>query len=590
MESWKEWYTTLKESLACRAETEEQWTRWTNAYKTASLNAEDKTSIRVYLIRSLVQTLLPYLYFKNPYVITKPIVYNYPDADRSAEAMEAWINYYISGVLDTKTQARRALLDALIKNRGYIESGWRYKYADIPEDNEQVRLIYDQFVDRPFLVRRSPWDVTYDPLSMNRLEGSRWVGIGEWLQYDQVKDNTAFDSSVRAEVERPDRVFPKREGIRAAINTILYQAKSKLRRGGLFELFETGAEGLLRVWHIYDRKYDRYMLLCPAGKGFLLDEESPYAHLEGFHIKELMFEYDTDEDQPTSLVEQALAQQREMNDLAQRQYDTSKRFSRILEVNSGLLEDPAKDERLLQEGKDGTIIHVTQFGAVKEVEWSNAQFPEWWRLKEACRQDAMFTFGIPPSATSTGHAKFKSATEAALINQAYDVRLDDMREQVADWMEDVVTVLGKNVQEFLEEDKKFMIFGQERDVSPEEIRGQEFEFQVLLSESRPENPDKRLERKMMLYKLSQGNPLMDQTKTLEDVIMALGENNPKYYMMNTGLPGNVPPMGESSGGPSTEGAMAIAGPGAEQMMMGGVGPEIGDVGALLSAMKEAGGK
>lgn len=583
MEAWSEWYITLKESLSYRADIESSWIRWTKAYKTAEVTDADKDNLKVYLIRSLVQTLLPYLYFRNPYVITKPIVYNYPDADRSAEAMEAWINYFIAGVLDTKTQVRRALIDGLVKNRAFIETGWRYKYSDMPKEDDQVRLMYDHIVDKPFLLRRSPWDVTYDPLSMNRLDGSRWVGIGEWLGYDQIKDNETFDSKVRSNIQSSDRVFSKKEGIRASLNSILYKAKSKLRRGGLFELFETGAEGLIRVWHIYDRKYDRYMLLCPAGKGFLLDDDNPYSHLDGFHIKELVFEYDTDEDQPTSLVEQAIAQQVEMNHLTQRQHESAKRFSRILEVNANLLEDPQKDERLLQEGKDGTIIHVNQIGAVKEVAWENNQFPEWWRLKEACRQDALFTFGVPPSAMSSGHPKFKSATETSLINQGYDVRLDDMREQVADWLENVVTCLGKNVQEFLEEDQKFMIFGEERQVDPAEIRGHEFEFQVLLSESRPENPDKRLERKLMLYKMSQGDPLLDRTKILEDVVIALGEHNPKHYFMggSNPLPGNTP-VGEPGG--ATEGAMAVAGPGAEQMLMGGAGPEIGDIGALLGAL------
>ena len=571
MEGWQDWAANIREAKTYReGDTEKWWDRWRTVYQIGRAGIpHPEENIRVYLIRSIIQILLPSLYFRNPYVVTRPIVFNSPDAVTSAAGMEAWINYYISGVMNPKKEVRRSIIDALVYNKGYIANKWVYDLDEQPMGADIQRLEYGVVTDAPAMGRKSPWAVLYDPYSLGVLEDSRWCSIEKFYTYDALKENKKYNRQVVNRISGPDKDVPLREIARAIYDKSLKKLRDRERGSSMFA--EDPVSGLIRTWEIYDRKYDRYMLYCPQGEGFLEDGENPYSHLETFPLRELIFEYDTDRETPSAIIEQMIPQQKEMNDLVQRQHDSNKRFARIMEVEAGNLADPVSGKRIIEEAKDGTMLEVLKRGAVGEIEWNNTQQPEWWRLKEACRSDALFSVGIPPTQTSTGHSKFKSATEVAQIAKSYDIRLDDMREQVVDWFEKCVTDLGKNIQQFQEDEKSFQILGETLKVGPEALGG-EFEYQALLSEDAPENKEKRLERLMLLYQLARTEPLLNRVPILQDLVRGLGTPNPaRYFVDIPQLPGNIP-AGQEGGAPTEPGAgaMAMAPPGAEQALMGGI--------------------
>lgn len=578
MEGYTEIRALLQEGLSVRREREVYWKRWRNAYRFASVSPptdiHSDDHVRIHMIRTYIRILLPSLYFKDPHVMVRSLLFNDDDAKSSSERMEAMINYYLSTphILHMKPNARACILDAMVLNEGYIENKWRYESEERPKQGAGGRLTYDVAVaDAPYVRRISPYDEAYDPYSMEGLPGARWNAVRKWLPLAAVRDNKAYDSKVRNAVEQPDRVNNKKlvYNLIAAIGlkTLKNRVGADLE-ASLDEMYE----GLVQVWGLTDLKYNRYVEFMPNVEGFLLDQDNPYSHLAKFNVQQLTFPYDNDSDQPASIIEDVIPQARELNHINQRQHEAIRRFSRMFEVVQSSLIDQKQGMADLEKGGDGTIIPVNTPNHINEIALNTKNMDGWGALKAGEFSDAAYIMGIPPTQTSSGHPKFKSATEVAEISRAYDIRLDDMREQVADWYEAVVTDLGENIQAFQEDSQMLAVAGEPVSVTPDSISNLRFKYEVQLSEGMPENQQKRLERLSALYQMVKDEPLLDRRRLLEDLIRAMGEPNPKYYIAipEEEAPGNIPLQGAMPPASPEAGAQAMAGGADPNMMMGGM--------------------
>ena len=604
MEGYVELRAMLQEGLAVRREREANWMRWRNMYRYASTDAPSSflrtdSEVHIHMVRTYLRILLPSLYFKDPHVVVRPLLFNDEDAMTAATRMEAMINYYLSTphILRMKPNARASILDALILNEGYIENRWRYEAEEQPKQGAGERLTYDvAVVDAPYVGRVSAYDIAYDPYSLEGLDGARWVARRKWLPISAVRDNKAYNASVRNKVEQPDRVNSKKL-MYNIISALGLKSLKNRSQENLEASLDAMYEGLVQVWGLTDLKYNRYVEFIPNIEGFLVDGENPYGHLTKFNIKQLTFPYDTDAEQPASLIEDIIPQARELNHINSRQHEAIRRFSRMFEVVPSALVDQEKGLADLERGGDGTIISVTQTDQIKEIALNTRNMDGWGALKAAEFSDAAYIIGIPPTQTSAGHPKFKSATEVAEIAAAYDIRLDDMREKVADWYEAVVTDLGENIQAFQEESQMLAVAGEPVKVTPDSISNMRFRYEVQLSEGMPENQKKRLERFSALYQMIQNEPLLDRRKILEELIRSMGESNPKYYMAipEEEAPGNIPTMDNQMPAGPEAGAQAMAPGMDEAMMMGGMpggmggGAGGGDMAQLMALLGGGGG-
>lgn len=588
MESYSEWRVLLEEGLANRRRKEANWYKWRMAYYNAGITNEtlrdQEQIVKVYLGRTLINIMLPLLYFKDPYVVVSPLIYDNDAAEDSAASMEAWINYYLSspGIMQSERNIRKAILDAMVVNEGYVESKWRYTTEEIPAKDDVDRLTFEYVTeDSPYILRVSPYDICEDPYSLDGLDGARWVARRKWFTIDAIRNNKGFSPSVRKQFSEPTRVSNVKRTLQLITNFGLEALRNRGIKGGagIASTLDERFDGLAQVWYVYDLKYQRFVVFSPDVEGFLVDDENPYAHLSKFAIKKLSFEFDTDVEQPKSMMEMVLTQQREVNHIATREHEALKRFARIVEIPKGELVDGEVGENTLTNATDGTYIYVNQGGRIREIPWDTKEVNAILNgMKGNCINDAQFHFGIPASQTGVGHSKFKSATEVAQIAEAFDIRVDDLREQVSQWYEGVVTDLGDNIQVFLDDSKKFMIAGEVKNVGPEQIMGPRFKYQASLSEGMPETQKKRLERCSELYKMTQQEPLLDRSKVLVDLLKAMGIHRPNFYLAGgppgseAEIPGNIPVAGGSPSVSPTgigQNPMAFAPPGMEAMITGG---------------------
>lgn len=551
MEDWKEWMVLLEESLKHRQEKEKSWRRWRSWYRHAGptpWNPDNPNDLRVHLIRPLLQILLPALYFRNPHIIVNPLSRDDDDSVLHAAYQEAWINYFWSSGMDSKRQVRKAVLDALIHNVGYVESKWQY---ETQTTGEKGSIDHEEYItnDRPFMLRVSPWDVTYDIFSLNGLGGARWVGRRKWVPTEHVRMNKGFNQKVRNSITRPDMVFPDRKLFRQRMGEIFSLLKLKDREGrGTETTLDEEYEGLSQLWYIYDLQHQRHMVITPHAEGFLVDTDNPYSHLRAFAMRELTFEFDNDMDMPYSLVEDIIPQARELNDIRKRQSEYIKRFARIFFYEPDQFVDGKVALRRMRDAKDGTGVPVYDVQRIPTEMKHNPMEMDWWRWVEAVKGDAFFVRGIPPTQTGTGHQKFKSATEVQEIASAFDIRTDDLRETVAEWVEGIAEITGANIQQFLDDRKKFEIIGEsgeaaEQEIGGEDVAGYEYAYQVLMSETMPESEQKRLERWRSIYTIAMQDPLVNRRKILEQLFRAAGVPNTRSYFVDAQMQGNEQPYG-----------------------------------------------
>lgn len=569
MEGPEEVLNMLRHSRILRRRNEEPaWKRRIQAYRhggSKQINWDDENEVRTFLVRTVIQMLLPALYFQNPEVLVSPQYEASNIASQSANIMEAWLNYFLGNVINTKKQTRRAIIDALVMNKGFVETGWELEYLDQPIDSKVDTLQYVKEVikDNPYILRKSPWDVLTDPYATDGLNDARWAAIRMWLPFDYVKNNRAFNSRARSQIDSPDT----KEGVKEFVKHHLNPRRNpRLDR----KLDDEHPEGLSIVWKVYDRKYNRRLFLSSKCDKFLLEEDNPYAYLNTFPLLQLDFEFDTDCISGTNIVDEILFQQNEYNNISRRQHDNLKRFSRVIGVPDGVLSDGDEGERRLKEAKDGDIVRINQGrnkDEIGEINWSR-ESPEFWNLRSSVKSEALFTARVPPTALGTGHPKFKSATEVAQIGQRFDVRMDDLREQVADWFEAIVTQVGEHIKYFLDDDRKNAISSVSRQMSPGELLTSDFSYKTNISETYPENRQTRLQRLSTLYKLTQNDPLFDRHKLLMEIADEMGFKNPQQYLMQN-LPGNAPVMGGEKTGGSPKGIMGMVPEQNKAMISGG---------------------
>jgi hypothetical protein len=207
---WKGWVTDLRESLSLRKVKEEKWIRWLATYQHSDPLIDtntgevlgNPTTYSVPMARSLLSIILPSLYFRNPFVLVQPLVLDSMESSRSAQAMEAYINYFL-GVLPVKKHIRKCILDAMIYNEAYLAVRWKQPLEDTPTKGNGNNYFHTDIPsDSPYLERQSPWDESHDPYSLDNLANARWYGERSWVPIDYVRNNSAFNAQTNSIVRR----------------------------------------------------------------------------------------------------------------------------------------------------------------------------------------------------------------------------------------------------------------------------------------------------------------------------------------------------------------------------------------------------
>lgn len=502
-----------------------------------------------------------------------------PQDELGAEIAEQGLNYWWRRYR-FHPEVRRAVDDWIILGHGWVKVGYRYETAEQPiapevadrmlqEQMEQV----DEYVaetgdagnvpseddvaaslpatepvpvkDEPFVERVSPFDIFVDPEAI-AVTDLRWICQKIVMPVDDVKKNPAFKKSVRSKVEADSALNPRwRDDQRLGT-----KVADSLKRVTIYEFYDL-ANGLFSVF-------------CKDADDFLVEpRDLPYVYGNPFIM---LRNYDVpDEFYPLGDLEMIEPIQRELNETRSDMMNHRKRYRRAWIAKRQHLDQQARD--VLESNEDNRIAYIdddvplTDVIAPLPVSSVDAQMYGYTAVIEG---DVELVSGVSEYQRGAMSETRRTATEAAMIQDAVNARSQDKLSTIEIWLGDVAEHVLKLMQTFLVGEQMIRIVGEEgvlwQPFTREQILG-EFDFEVEAGSTQPRNETQRRQQAMMLFQTVQPfigsvvNPVEIANYLLKE---GFGIKDPERFM--------IPqlPMGPGvgpDGQPADDPSMALPQPG-----------------------------
>ena len=527
----------------CKKIYEPQMTKW-ERYKRYYMNdhwfdnqyygPETEDRITVNQTFAMIKVMLNSTYSKNPYVHVEP-AFNDDQSMFAAQVIEPHINRMWSQDQRMKRMMRRVALDAIIRGKGFIRSGY-----SIEQLGDTV------FRDSIITERVSPLHFWHDPES------------------ESVYD--AYYTIRRVVMPFIDlkKLYPKRDLPPAS----RYELRPQENQAAVVdfgtqwnenpELDDEMARAV--IYEIHDHLNRRIYVIAEGYDKFLSNREDPY-QIGGSLIDELCFNEIPETPFAISDVEIMEGQQLELNRLRTMMLQHVRRFQRkyVTEENN-FTEDQKKD---LESSEDGVVVECKDPGAIiplKDAPLSGDVHNYEARIMSDITQSS----GINPWMKGDAMGPRKSAFEAQQMAGGQSLRATEKPSIMEDFASRVAEKQIRIMQQFMDspiiDNVPFNPLGIPLDAgglkafSKEDIQG---EFKISVKQGSTQLPNQDVERQLALQLYQAG---MGQDPVLGGWFM-------KYFAEASGLPGLSKHIGRSMQGGQGDGNVQMG----QQSQEGGEG-------------------
>lgn len=540
--------------------------------------------------------LLVNVSFSTVNVIAPSVAVNYPkiavnsrrpDDAPKAIITEAVINYWWKH-FKVRPEFRRAVKDFLIVGHGWLKCGYRYveeeqigDEGDNSDGSAEGNEITPSIVvveDRPFVERVSPFDVFVDPDATSMYD-ARWIAQRIRRSLKEVKSDKRYSKAARDSI--------------SATSWGRYSddpAKKKI---------QDTEEGYVEIWEYYDIAEKTMCVFAEGCEHFLVKPmDMPYSFGHPFVM---IRNYDVpDYFYPIGDLEAIEPLQRELNATRTQMMNHRKRYSRKYLFKESAFDSDGRDA--LESDYDNVMVPVSSDENLQNVV---APFPavvtppEFYRQSDVIESDINTVSGISEYLRGSLPEIRRTATEAAIVQDAANARAADKLATIEGAIAEVASRLVALAQQFMTGEQVARIVG--RDGEPlwvtfdnDYIAG-EFDFEVEAGSTAPVNESFR--RQMALQMVDAmapfaGSGLINMQALAAHVLQfGFGVKNPEQFIQSAPPPMGGPEMGgqppmppmppEGAGMPMDMGG-AIAPPPATPEALSGVDPAV--LAALSSRM------
>lgn len=513
------------------------------------------TSMPLNMIFSIIRAMIPQVYFRNPKIYVTPTK---PGMEMHAKTVEAVDNYLIQE-LNIKETMKRVIRDAGIQGSAVLWRGYDSEYGyDLNNldpltgdstltylDKRGYRIEYNQYVNpgMPWAMR-SDLESTVLPWGTRDVENSEWVALRVIRKLDDVKAD------------------PKYKGAKDLPPIRISRGNADNEMTRLFENDE-----YCELWEIHDVKTGTVKVVILDHPDFLRDD------IDELQTGDLPFHWFTFNEDPifpwgipdARIIE---PQQLEMNETRKMaMYHRRVAVMKMLYKKGSI--KPEEVEKLLDEDVKAAIAVESDGGSIREVvEFVQSQVPQdLHQWVDICRNDIREITGFSRNQMGQTMGDRTTATEAKIVSGAHEIRVDERRDQAADFLTKVVRGLNKSVFKFWGGKRVVQVVGPSGlpgwiEYSGEEIEG-EYNYRVDPNNGMPVSGETRKQDGAQLLQLwggvSNGAPLPPELakfvfSNYEGInVDALVQQMSMYTGQNVGdMPGGSPErpasMDQAAGG------------------------------------------
>jgi len=521
----KRYTQRLKTSKTWRKEAgfEDTWHRLIDLYRMKQfLERSDNDRIAVNVSFSTVNTIVPSISVNYPQISVNP---RDPQEMPQAQAAEAAVNYWWRHY-DWRKEIQRAVKDALIMGNGWIKVGWRYQTsaraltdaerADVIEDAKEKasqqaaeqpetaaaqptddeieaqapQETYEVEVDEPFVERVSPFDIFIDP-EATCIEDLKWIAQRLVVPIADARKDNRYKLGPRRALQ-PDMSTNVRwrDDEETDADTGRKRYADDVKR--------------VTLWEFYDLRSSFYCVFAEDGEDFLLDPTDfpypygqPFVHLGNYDVPDQFYAMgDLEALEPL---------QHELNAVRSDMMNHRKRWQRAYLINKDAF-DTAAQNQLLSD-RDNRLVYVdAQSGPLKDMIEPVPQLPldpQMYQYSEQIESDVDLISGVSEYQRGAQAEIRRTATEAAMIQDATNARAADKLAQIEVFMADVARRVVQLAQVYLTGDENIA-----RIVGPdgaqnwvpfdrESIQG-EFDFEVEAGSTQPRDESYRRQQALQL--------------------------------------------------------------------------------------------
>lgn len=543
------WLEQIKagEEFRKREAFEEKWKMWREYYR----GQWAPGVMPVNLFFTMMRTMVPRIYFRNPSVSVMPAKPGF--LNLAFSRMLERIDNSMLRQMEFKRQMKRVVRDGIMKGTGIGKLGYGGFYNptaitdSLPTTKAGHKVEYLTTTDAnlPWFQRVAPGNFVV-PAGLDDFESTRWTAERIDRPLEDVINDPRFENTRGLKSVRREEI---------AFGSIHRPLK------------------MARLWEIHDWKTGKTFIIAPDHSSHdkvLFFDDDAFQNYGGFNYFPLVFNEDDEAfwGVPDSQIIEPY--QLELNEIRTQQMK-HRRVSlvKVLIKINGM--DPEEAEKLVSEDVQavawikgqGPIEHT-----VKVLQQSTIP-QELFVAASSVMQDTRETLGMGRNQMGEFSPKRgTTATEATIVRQAMDIRIDEKRDAVADLTVEVIEMLHHVIFDNWGAEQIIDVVGPGGvqvwvRMRPELLRSGTYNIRVDPDSSVPDTKQLREQRALLLFQQLKTNPLIDPIKLTQYLLHEL--QGPQFDDMMRMLP---PPEGDIGGVMEPEQFGNMIGEGFQGMMQG----------------------
>lgn len=423
----------------------EEWRRFRAYYRH---HWKMGTTLPVNMIFSVIRSMIPQIYFRNPKVFVTPTK---PGMDIHARTVEAIDNQLIKD-LDLKRQMKKVITDACIQGTGVMWRGYDSEFGWDPESIDPMtgdstltqynsagyRIEYNTFVQpgMPWAQRAEP-ESTILPWGCRDVRNAEWVAMRVLRPLKDVQADTKYRNT-------------KGLGPMSATSNGTPQDEFDkiMQHSELVELFQIRD---VKTGNIYviNLNHDKF-----------LRNEADEMQMGGlpFH----WFVMNEDPTYPWGIPDARIMepQQLELNEVRKLAMHHRRVAMVKMLYKRGAIKAEEIEKLLDEDVKAAVAVDIAEGSIDNVIRHINSTIPQELNLwGEIIRGDIREVTGFGRNQVGQAEGGRTTATEAKIVFGAHEIRLDERRDMAADFLEEIVRGINQTVFKFWNTERVVQVVG-----------------------------------------------------------------------------------------------------------------------------------
>lgn len=518
-------------------ETGKRVTKWETARKYYH-NQYSDTAVTVNLIFALGRALVPQLYFKCPTILVEPNRKGFDQGARILEAADTWLINHIG----LKQQIKLGITDGFLTNIAVFKHGYHSIGTELPtnaleertpeqlilalqdylgeqaaeqvnqEDEERIKYSYHDWVKPD-----SPWVLRVQPEDFIVPKGCKDIYSAPWCAFRVLRPVEDF---------KADPVYSNTTHLKP---NVTMNTKADIASPNRYKQIEGDSE-MVEAWEIWDKQEGKIIVVVEGHEKYLRNDKHGM-NIDGLPVEMLQFNpvgWDFWGESDVTQIQQQVIENNEVRTL-----EIKHMRAAVLKVlyDKNLI---SADQASKMESGDIGMVGVDGSPAAAIFQVTPTMSKDVFDVGEVIRGDIREVMNFSRNQLSEFSSGRKTATEAAIVQQAVQLRGDERRDQVADLIGAMFQrKINPMIFDYWTEQRAMQVTslgGWVKFTGPQ-IKG-DYTVTAIADSTVPLTRVQRQMEAKEAFALFKGDPRLDQRRLYEWTISQLGETLPTDILLD----------------------------------------------------------